>query len=448
MPALFERLKPLLLDCPGVARFMVGYSGGVDSHVLLQLLATHRQWLGNRAIEAVYVDHGLQPEAAAWGRHCEAVCRALEVPFRVVSVAVEAVAGESREAAARSARYAALGALLENRDALLTGHHRDDQAETLLLQLLRGGGPRGLAAMPSRTRLGRGLLMRPLLDLERTEILRYASGEGLVWIEDRSNADCRFDRNYLRHEILPRLKQRWPGVTRTLARSARWCGEAAALAEVQGDSDLGAVRGCHPGSIDLTALEALDPRRRRNVVRRWLHHLGLPAPSAAQLRRVLEDAVGASRDRQPCVDWPGAQVRRYRDQLFAMAPLVPHDAGRVWSVRFGVALGIPGVGRLAWRPTQGQGVRRQALAEAPVTVRFRRGGERFHPAGRSHGQVLKKLLQQAAVPPWERDRVPLIFIGDRLAMVPGLGVAREFQAREAEEGVVFEWQKTSLSGTL
>jgi tRNA(Ile)-lysidine synthase len=420
----------------------------VDSHVLLQLLATHRQWLGSRAIEAVYVDHGLQPEAAAWGWHCEAVCRALEVPFRVIPVAVEAVAGESREAAARSARYAALGALLEDGDALLTGHHRDDQAETLLLQLLRGGGPRGLAAMSPRARLGRGLLLRPLLDLERTEILSYARGEGLVWIEDRSNADCRFDRNYLRHEILPRLRQRWPGVTRTLARSARWCGEAAALAEVQGDSDLEAARGSHPGSIDLTALEALEPRRRRNVVRRWIHHLGLPAPSAAQLRGVLEDAVGAARDRQPCVGWPGAQVRRYRGELFAMAPLVPHDAGRVSPLGFGVDLAIPGMGRLVWRSTQGRGVRLQALAEAPVTVRFRQGGERFHPAGRSHSQVLKKLLQQAAIPPWERDRVPLVFIGERLAVVPGLGVAREFNALGAQEGVVFEWQKTSLSGTL
>ncbi len=179
---------------------------------------------------ALYVDHGLQAAATAWGEHCAHVCRALNVPFRVLRIDARPAPGESPEAAARRARYAALAAELSPDSALLTAHHRDDQAETLLLQLLRGAGPHGLAAMPAVSRLGQGWLLRPLLNVDRAELLAYARAHDLQWIEDASNQDTGFDRNYLRHRVLPLLRERWPAMNRTLARSARRCAETASLA--------------------------------------------------------------------------------------------------------------------------------------------------------------------------------------------------------------------------
>lgn len=221
MEPFHQYLSQLLIAHPQICRLIVGYSGGLDSHVLLHGLAMHRPYWLTQKLEAIYVDHGLQTASAVWGEHCAEVCRDLNMPFRVLKIDARPVPGESPEAAARRARYAALAAELGFDSALLTAHHRDDQAETLLLQLLRGAGPYGLAAMPAVSRLGQGRLLRPFLEVDRAELLAYAGKHGLRWIEDASNTDTGFDRNYLRHRVLPLLRERWPAVNRTLSRSAR-----------------------------------------------------------------------------------------------------------------------------------------------------------------------------------------------------------------------------------
>ncbi|MBL8251723.1 MAG: tRNA lysidine(34) synthetase TilS [Candidatus Competibacter sp.] len=434
-PALFA---PLLDSHPRLRRLIVAYSGGLDSHVLLHLLATHRAIGPDRALQALYVDHGLQAASADWGRHCARVCQALDVPFQAVSVAAGPSDGASPEAAARRARYAALAAALDADAALLTAHHRDDQAETLLLQLLRGAGPRGLAAMPASARLGPGLLLRPLLDVDRADLVAYARAHRLRWIEDCSNADPAFDRNYLRHRVLPLLIERWPATARNLARSARLCAETADWLDAEAEADLARTATERADALHLSALRALPEIRQRNLVRHWLRRLGLPVPDHRQLRHILRDSLTAGRDRQPRVRWAGAETRRYRDRLYAMPPLPPHDAGRtlIWRVRADgwPALELPGVGRLRMQATLGAGLGENALSGGELTVRFRAGGERFQPVGRRHGQELKKLLREAGIPPWERDRLPLLFGSGSLLAVVGFGVGSRYATEAGETG--------------
>lgn len=432
-------LNPLLNAHPDIRRLIVGYSGGLDSHVLLHLLATNRTSWPERTLAAVYVDHGLQAASATWGEHCDQVCRELEVPFRTLRIDARSGPGESPEAAARRARYAVFAVELEPDAALLTAHHRDDQAETLLLQLLRGAGPHGLAAMPAAARLGRGWLLRPLLDLDRADLLAYAQAYRLRWIEDASNADTGFDRNYLRHCVLPLLRKRWPAANQTLARSARWCAETAAWLDAEAAADLAQVVADHPDRLTISALRERSELRQRNLLRYWLRQLSLPTPGSRQLWRILHDTLNAACDRNPHICWPGGEVRRYRDMLYAMPPLAPHDARRsfIWrpNANGHPPLELPGIGRLEWRETMGAGLRESALTDTALIVRFRQGGEHFRPIGRRHGQELKKLLQEAGIPPWERDRLPLVYEGEALLAVVGLGIAAEIATAPGEPGL-------------
>lgn len=433
-------LNGLLAAHPQARRLVVAYSGGLDSHALLHLLATHRESWPGRTLAAVYVDHGLQAHSAGWGEHCAHVCRELAIPFRALRIDARPASGESPEAAARRARYAALAAELGAEDALLTAHHRDDQAETLLLQLLRGAGPHGLAGMPAATRLGQGWLLRPLLEIDRAELLAYARAHRLRWIEDASNADTGFDRNYLRQRILPLLRERWPATNRTLARSARLCAETAGWLDAEAAADLARVATTHPDGLRIPALRELSELRQRNVLRHWLRQRGLPTPDSRHLSHILRDALTAARDRQPCVRWPGGEARRYRDILYAMPPRSPHDPRRVFPWRPEVSghppLDLPGLGRLRLRRTVGEGLRAATLNGAALTVRFRQGGERFHPAGRPRSQALKKLLQEVGIPPWERERLPLLYRDQTLLAVVGLGIATDQAAGPGETG----WQ--------
>lgn len=427
-----------LSNLPAAARYWIAYSGGLDSHVLLHALAALRR--NAMALHAVHVDHGLQAQSKQWSQRCVETCAALHVPCTVLAVHAAPRPGESPEDAARRARYAALAELIQEGDCLLTAHHQDDQAETLLLQLLRGAGPRGLAAMPQRAPFARGWHARPLLEFTRADLHAYATQQGLTWIDDQSNFDTGFDRNYLRHEIMPRLRARWPAAARTLARSASHAAQAARLLDALADIDFHTV--AHTAACDalsVTALRALDETRQRNVLRYWLHRLSLPLPNAAHIEHILHDVIDAARDKTPRVHWPGAEVRRYRDALYAMPELAPHDARRIipWDMR--APLELPGVGRLEALRTHGAGIK-ESLLNGAITVRFRHGGERCQPAGRAHTHELKKLFQERGIPPWRRARVPLIYINDQLAMVGDLWVCAPYQASDGEAGRVVRWE--------
>ncbi|MDX1607034.1 MAG: tRNA lysidine(34) synthetase TilS, partial [Candidatus Competibacterales bacterium] len=355
-PALPPAASLLAQAAPLPRRLWIAYSGGLDSHVLLHWL-THDPDLTRRCeLRAAHVDHGLHPDSSRWASHCVAVCRGLGLSLQVLTVDARPRPGESPEAAARRVRYAALADLLTSADGVATAHHADDQAETVLLALLRGSGPRGLAAMPPVRTLGAGWLLRPLLDQPRARLRAYAERHGLGWIEDPANQVTDFDRNHLRHAVLPLLAERWPGLTRTLARSARHCAEAEALAGALAEVDLAASAG-PDATLSLAALQALDAVRRRNLLRHWLRGRGLPLPSERQLDRVLDDVLNAGIDRQPQVRWPGAEIRRHRDRLYALAPLPPApDPNRVLDWNPAQVLELPGGGRLQATTVSGRGL--------------------------------------------------------------------------------------------
>jgi tRNA(Ile)-lysidine synthase len=416
---MHDALHDTLRRLPPSPRYFVAYSGGLDSHVLLHALAGLRGE-GFPEVRALHVHHGLNPQAERWVSHCRGVCDSLGVPLEVLYVDARAAEGESPEAAARSARYRAFKDRLAPGDGLLTAHHRRDQAETLLLQLLRGAGPAGLASMPRWQPLGAGWHGRPLLDVSRGRLEAHARTHGLRWIEDDSNLDPRFDRNLLRRHVMPGLRERWPAMDETLARAAAHQAEALALLGDLARQDLEGLRGETPGTLSVAALTALRPARIRNVLRFWLMEKGLPLPSRARLQSVLDDVLTAGADTTPCVAWDGAQIRRYRDALHAMVPPANHDPRQRLRWDGKSDLPIPSLGVVLtadW--LRGQGVSPEL--NGSFTVSFRQGGETLRLRGRT--RELKKLMQERGVPPWERERIPLVYRGEALVAVfwPGDG---------------------------
>lgn len=437
--SLSEHLLTTLKSLPSMPRYWVAYSGGLDSTVLLHLMASLRGEL-DAQLSALHVDHGLSEHAADWSQHCRDLCTALDIPFTLEQVSVEQDNGKGLEAAARHARYRVFEQVLGQGEALLCAHHRDDQAETLLLQLLRGGGVHGLAAMPVQRSLGKGLLLRPLLDRPRAELEAYAREHALKWIDDPSNFDTALERNYLRHTLLPQLEERRAGMHKVLARSAANFAESAHLLDELAAEDRRAALG-EGGELSLSALRALTPARCRNLLRYHCRQLGLPLPEVVQLQQVMEELLPAAEDAMPLVAWPGVEVRRYRDGVFFMPPLpaLPNEPFVMhWDGAEAIELPAS-LGTMSVQQQRGRGVSVQKLRGARCELRLRQGGEALALAGRQGHHDLKKLYQEAGVPPWERERRPLLFVEGELAQVPGLWTAENFAATEEEEGIVLYW---------
>ena len=419
--------------------YQVAFSGGLDSLVLLHALCALRDQL-DATVGAVHVHHGLHADADEWDMHCQHVCNDLDVTYTLLRVDGRPLRGESPEAAARDARYRALAEWLPAQYCLLTAQHQDDQAETLLLQLLRGSGVSGLAAMPVLTGLGDGRHLRPLLDVTRTALHHYASAHALRWIEDPSNLSSAYDRNYLRHHVLPLLRNRWPAVSTSLSRSAAHCAEAKALIGQLADNDLQGVTGVHAGTLSVTDLVALPRDRQRNVLRVWLKRSSGGMPSTAVLTRIVTDVLYSRPDAGPAVRWDRFEVRRYRDDMFCLQQTVNRDATQTLHWLLSAPLILPGAGGvLTATPVIGAGLRYADATANGVRVSWRKGGEVCLPAGRKHHHSLKKLFQEGGIPPWERQRIPLIYIKEKLAMVPGLCACEPFKAGPAEPGVLITW---------
>lgn len=421
-------------------RWWIACSGGVDSIALLHAVATLTRaepgpW---PALAALHINHGLNPNAAAWAHEVRTQCVVLGVECRVVDVAVDRDHGGGLEAAARHARYAAFESVLAAEEVLLQAHHGDDQSETFFLRLLRGAGLTGLTGMPAQRPLGRGLLMRPLLGTSRANLVAYARANGLRWCEDASNSDERLDRNFLRAGVLPRLAERWPGYRDTLLRAMAQLGEADDLLRQYAVAELATLQKLD-GGLDGAALARLEPARQRLLLRHWLGAHGAPLPGRAQLD-ALRVMVSAAADAQPCVRWQGVAVRRFRQTLYLLvdqaAPLATFD--EPWPPQEPFALADGGL--LRAQPAVGQGLR----ADRSYRVRNRRGGERSHPLDRAHSQSLKKLLQEATLPPWWREHVPLICCGDEIAAVGDLWICRGYAAAPDMPGWLLQWRRPAI----
>lgn len=386
-------------------RFCLALSGGVDSTVLLHLMAQlcplNKEW----QLRCIHVHHGLQAAADSFAQYCEQLCRSSSIPLLIKKVTVTKTY-RGIEAAARNERYRVLAEQLKPNECLLTAQHKNDQAETLLLQLMRGTGVAGLAAMPAIKRFACGWQVRPLLRWTRAELHAYAEQESLVWIEDPSNQDSHLARPTIRHAILPQLLEKWPGGVATLARSAENLAEAAQLLNELAQLDLPKLQ--RDSGLDIHSLRQLSPQRQRNVLRYWITQSGYLVPNKNKLlaiNRIIATECGSA-----LVDWSGAQLRRYRDQLYLMAPPLPNENKPLrWNGM--TRLPLPTLlGVLS--PADYQQLAIPAGTE--VTIRFRRGGERCRPENRQGSCSLKKLLQELAVPPWLRTQQPLIYCNDHL----------------------------------
>lgn len=398
------RLNPQLLQAaPGAIAHCVAYSGGMDSTVLLHLAHAARL----PSLSAIHIHHGLQDSADDWAAHCQAQCAALGVPLQVLHVQVNAQHPQGPEAAAREARYAALRAQLPAGAVLLTAHHASDQAETILLRLLRGTGVEGLSAMSMKSTLGEHTLWRPLLRTPREALLDYAKRHDLRWIEDPHNRDPRYARSWLRAQVMPALRGRWPDADTQLARAADHAADATLLLTQLADGLLLKLQD-ENGGLSVSGLLQLSAAERRLVLRHWLQAQSLPPPFAHTLQQLETDVLPAGETAMPLLRWPGAEFRRYRDQLFAGRTLaeLPDDLCLDWDGAAPLALPA-GLGELSVDTPQA------------MQVRFAVPGLRIRLAGAPHSRSLKQLAQENAVPPWWRGRLPIIFVDRTVVSIAG-----------------------------
>ena len=403
-------------------RFVVAFSGGLDSTVLLHAL---RQIQEDMAIPmvAVHVQHDLHADAGEWESHCKKIASGLSVDYVNIAIEVDRKSGQGLEASARTSRYQALQQIMKPGDWLLSAHHQDDQAETLLLNLLRGSGMAGLAGIGAIQEFGPAKLVRPLLDVPREDLQAYAKSHDLTWLDDPSNADTQFDRNYLRHSIIPKLKERWPAASAKLARSATLASEASALLDHLADDDLRSLG--QPQRIEIAALAALPDDRQRNALRRALKLSGLSSPPTTALRQIIDELIPAKPDAEPLVRWTGTQARRYRDHLYLLPEMADEPTGQSHKLDAeDRSVDLPGLGRISLNERGPAGIKCSVI-EAGLEIRFRTGGEEICPAGHDCTHKLKKLLQQKAIVPWMRDRIPLLYAGNHLVAVANLWIASE-----------------------
>ena len=410
----------------------VAYSGGPDSTALLHAM-TQLPEAQARGLRALHVDHGLNPDSHAWAEHCRQLAHEWGIHCLVLRVEVDHARRYGLEAAAREARYRAFALSLSKSEQLLLAHHRDDQAETVLLKLLRGAGPEGLGGMRSTRSLGQGALWRPLLDTPRQTLRDYVDQHALPCIDDPSNHDARLSRNFLRHEILPRLSQHWPQAVESIVHSANLNRSAADTLAHQWREAQVRLLDSATGSLNAAGWLALPPSLRHPLLDDWLHARGLTAPTTAQRQQIERQCV--ARDGQlPCIRWTGAEVHIWKGRLWALPPQAAIDV-RWETIWYGEPLALPDGGSLLLDPP--------GKLPEPVTVRLRQGGERIRPAGDGHTRELRDLFQQSEMPPWRRAACPLLYagneliaVGDRWLSERGVALCRDAHGR-------ISWQPAS-----
>lgn len=435
--AVSPMILPLLSQLPSSRhQFLVAFSGGLDSTVLLHRLVQWRCQRPEIALRAIHIHHGLSPNADAWVEHCQQQCEQWQVPLVVCRVTL-VDEGNGTEAQARKARYNAFEHALLPGELLLTAQHLDDQAETLLLALKRGSGPAGLAGMPESMPFASTQLLRPLLNETRASLVAWAHQHALQWIDDESNEDDRYDRNFLRLHVLPQLNARWPHFAGAVARSAALCGEQEQLLDELLAGELSAATGPE-GELSIEVLKPMSAARRNAILRRWLtlHHALMP--SRDMLARLWQEVGLAKDDAVPCLRLGNKEIRRFQGALWLVA-LLPEMRDRVidWPAPSSALMLPEGLGVLS---LVAGGELRLPAAEETVSVRFQASGS-LHIVGRNGGRKLKKIWQELGVPPWLRDTTPLLFYGETLIAAAGRFVTREGAVDSGERGVNLHWKK-------
>ncbi len=452
MTLQFNNFSSLLKQSIEPSGYLVALSGGLDSMVLLALM--HKVAAQTKIpLRAIHINHGLQSDADQWEIHCQQQCTILQIPLKIVHLNIAPVKGESIEATAREQRYQAFASELQQDESLLLAQHRDDQAETLLLQLLRGAGPEGLASMPMFRKFARGTMFRPLLDSTRKEIEEYAKSKALIWIEDPSNNELNFDRNYLRHKVMPLIEARWPSYSKTFSRSASLCADGNHFISTQAAELLSKVilKNSAPSSaqceylIDINLLSEYSSVQQALLVREWLKQLQLARPSEIQMQELLKQMLQSNEQASPLVKWGGVEVRRYRKHLYAFEtpPMFDFSFESQWNLN--KPLLLPDIfGYLVATEVRGAGICKSKIGCEPLIVSFRHEtpkGCDNSPDSKVVRKILvkpstlKKIMQQSSIPPWERNRVIVLSnkIGDLIALV-GWWISPDYQVVGADEG--------------
>jgi len=421
------------------SNYVVAYSGGVDSHVLLFLCKEL-----NLSVRAVHIHHGLQDCADEWVKHCLDTCKHMDVGLEVIYVDANKKKGESPEETARNVRYQALQQCLLPNDVLLTAQHLDDQAETLLLQLFRSASSAGLSAMPATRTVGHHIQLRPLLSFSRNEIENFAKKNSLNWVEDPSNQDTAIERNFIRRDILPLLIERWPEVKSQLSTVASLQANNLDVLEDMAAIDLASALSMHANSeltiievvsmLSLDRLKSLSSSRLLNLLRYWIIETLQIKPTKNLLEEIENALIHTRPDASPDIVYSDFAFKKFQENLYLIKSNIVSDSPKEISWNPSGPLNFPELNiQLTTKSSHGSGLSNQLLDQS-LHIRFRKGGEKFHPAGRRHSQSLKKLFQEGCIPPWERDVIPLIYFGDKLIAVGGLWVSQAFAAGAGERG--------------
>ena len=423
-----NNLSQLLTFLQPHHRLLVAFSGGLDSTVLLHQLTLLRDSVAPcLQIRAMHIHHGLSPLADGWVVHCRTLCQRWHVPLEVAYVQLPA-GGQGVEGEARNARYQALAEALLTDEILLTAQHQDDQCETLLLALKRGSGPAGLAAMPEKLAFADTQLLRPLLTTRRAELEHWAALHQLSWIEDESNQDDKYDRNFLRLRVLPVIQQRWPHFVRSVTRSAQLCGEQEQLLDELLAEQLAEFMS-EKGALQIEPLREISDVRRFALLRRWLGYHRATMPSRAALQRLWQEVALSRDDANPRFRLGEYEVRRFQGALYWVAVInIDKDKIYPWPAPF-EPLVITGIGVLV--AYAGEQRIRCPKAQESVSLRFKASGLQ-HIVGREKGRALKKIWQELNIPPWQRETTPLLFYGEQLISALGVFVTVEGQATMAD----------------
>lgn len=423
----------------GYRKLLVGFSGGLDSSVLLHLLTRLRT--GQRPdliIRAIHIHHGINPQANDWVEHCQYQCQQWQVPLEIVPVQLN-TRKNGIEAAARAARYHAFSTHLTDKEVLLTAQHQDDQCETFLLALKRGSGPTGLSAMASKMAFAQSQLLRPLLSCSRQNLMDYAQRHQIQWVEDESNQDRRFDRNFLRQEIIPLLNQRWPHFSQTVTRSASLCAEQEQLLDELLTATLDQWQHTD-GSLTTDGLITMSEVKRNAVLRRWLSRHHVRMPSRDQLQRLWHEVVLARIDANPCLQLGQHQVRRFRQRLYLSSSQQINITSQClhWCVSEDLLLPA-NLGVLRLTNADGQQIR-AARPNESVKIRFGLQGK-VKIVGRDRSRESKKLWQELGVPPLMRNQIPLLYFNEQLIAACDFFVTAEGQAKQGERCWHVHWNK-------
>lgn len=416
----------------------VALSGGVDSVVLLDLLSKIAGSLKLR-LSAIHIEHGISSNAHQWSAFCQELCNQLSIPLSIFRLQVRRQSQESLEAIARQARYQVFESI--QADHILLAHHQDDQVETLLLQLLRGAGAKGLGAMPEARLLSSKtstMLLRPLLNIPRTTILDYANHHNLAWVTDESNADSSFNRNFLRHHVLPVLAQHFPAYRKTVARSSRHLGEASELLDELAQTD--AKNLTVANRINLEGLRRLSFARAKNLLRYLLTQENIQPPNTAKLEEILHQLLSAQSGTRIQFTLGSHEIRCYQ----GLGEFLPVNSRQqpltpvFWRGEKQLVI-EPLQGTLEFTHQIGKGINLEKITEQTVTIRTRVGGERFQPDWKRPRRSLKKIMQEANLPPWERGNLPLLFCADQLVWVARIGIDCNFQVDPGHTGLMVTW---------